>query len=72
MDGEVPETMYPELLAFVIFRRTLRNPYLSGQKLARTMCDCADYEFEEMALETEEKEPQAITVPVQLVRAKKK
>ncbi len=38
----------------------------------RTMCDCAEYEFEEMALETEEKEPQTITVPVQLVRAKKK
>jgi hypothetical protein len=36
------------------------------------MCDCAEYEFEEMALETEEKEPLTITVPLQLVRAKKK
>jgi len=36
------------------------------------MCDCAEYEFEEMALATEKKEPQAMTVPVQLVRAKKK
>jgi hypothetical protein len=36
------------------------------------MCDCSEYEFEEMAVETEEKEPQVMTVPLQLVRAKKK
>jgi hypothetical protein len=48
------------------------NPYELGPRFLRTMCDCAEYEFEEMALEIEEKEPRPITVPLQLVRTKKK
>jgi len=48
------------------------NPYESGADVSETMCDCAEYEFEEMALETEQKEPEPIAVPVQLVRTKKK
>lgn len=69
MNGDVSETKDLELLAFSLCGS---NPYELGVETLRTMCDCAEYEFEEMALETEEKEPQTITVPVQLVRAKKK
>jgi hypothetical protein len=36
------------------------------------MCDCSEYEFEEMNQATEEKEPLAVTVPLQIVRSKKK
>ncbi len=36
------------------------------------MCDCVDYEYEELAIETEAKEPEKIVVPIQVARSKKK
>lgn len=72
MVGDVPETKELELLASVQCRlKTQQSLCVCGESL-ETMCDCSEYEFEEMALETEEKEPEMIAVPVQLVRAKKK
>jgi hypothetical protein len=36
------------------------------------MCDCNEYEFEELAVETEAKEPEKVAVPIQVARSKKK
>ena len=36
------------------------------------MCDSMEFEFEDLALETEEKEPAKVAVPIQVVRSKKK
>lgn len=35
------------------------------------MCDCVDYEYEELAIKTEEKEPEKVAVPIQATRKRK-
>ncbi|MDA4127211.1 MAG: hypothetical protein OK452_08445 [Thaumarchaeota archaeon] len=72
MAGDVPETNELELLAFVMYCLKIQQSLFVCAESLETMCDCSEYEFEEMALEKEEKEPETIAVPVQLVRAKKK
>lgn len=72
MNGDVLETKELELLASISPARWLAATLMCQGRALETMCDCAEYEFEEMALETEEKEPVKIAVPLQLVRAKKK
>ena len=67
--GEVFGTNGLELLAFNVFPR---NPYLLGWSLNVSMCDCMDYEYEEMATEEEVKEPLKIAVPIQVSRSKKR
>jgi len=67
--GEVIGTNGLELLAFNLFPR---NPYLLGSPLNLPMCDCMEYEYEEMATEAEVKEPLKIAVPVQVSRSKKR
>jgi hypothetical protein len=67
--GEVVGTNDPELLAFNLFSH---KPYLLGLLLKGSMCDCMEYEYEEMATEAEVKEPLKIAVPVQVSRPKKR
>jgi hypothetical protein len=36
------------------------------------MCDCEEYMYEEIEIETEAKEPERVAVPIQVARSKKK
>jgi hypothetical protein len=62
------------IFSLVVRRRawtSQHNPYHSRKDETENMCDCGEYDYEDLTLELEQKEPEKIPMVVQAKKPRK-